>query len=104
MKGIIAAVLLSVLSVVGYSESSQRKGPPPKNNGHYVRPKVHNYHLQHGHSFSHGYYYIGPNHYHWSHHYWDNRYGCYLYYDPGLRMYYYWHAPHYCFYPITYRF
>ncbi len=60
------------------------------------------YHRDHGHRFKHGWWFDGFRHPHWSHHYWDARYGAWLYYDPGLTTYYYWCAPHYRFYPVSY--
>lgn len=61
-----------------------------------------NYHLKYGHKFKHGYYYKGYKHAHWSHCYWDNRYGTYLYWDRYAKEYYYWHAKHYRYYPVCY--
>jgi hypothetical protein len=61
-----------------------------------------NYYLRHGHNFQYGYYYLGHNHMHWSRVIWDQRYGCYLYYDPWLLKWYYWCAPHNCYYPVEY--
>lgn len=60
------------------------------------------YFAQHGQRFKHGYYYTGHVHPHWSYHYWDKRYGAFLYYDPGVETYYYWCAPHYRYYPVSY--
>jgi hypothetical protein len=62
----------------------------------------HNYHVQHGVQFTHGYYYNGFNHTHWSYCYWDSRYSCYLYYDPCCSCYYYWCQPARCYYPVCY--
>jgi hypothetical protein len=63
---------------------------------------VPNYHLKHGHRFRFGVYYNGFRHFHWSRVYWDARYGTHLYFDPYTAQYYYWCAPHYRFYPVTY--
>lgn len=94
-----------------------RPTPPPNwNNQHHRRPVgvrpvapihrprvfVNNYHINNGLRFRFGFYYNGFNHNHWSYHYWDTRYGTYLYYDPYALQYYYWCAPHFRFYPITY--
>ncbi len=80
--------------------------PRPNN----VRPltqgvkRVHNpnYHKTFGKRFKNGWYYSGWRHNHWSRHFWDNRYGCYLYLDPNVNTYFYWCAPHYRFYPVSY--
>ena len=61
-----------------------------------------NYHTKFGRPFRFGYYYYGFRHNHWSAHYWDTRYGTYLYYDPFALAWYYWCAPHYSFYPVSY--
>lgn len=94
-----------------------RPTPPPNwNNTHHHRPVgvkpvapihrprivVANYHINNGVRFRNGFYYNGFNHNHWSHHYWDTRYGAYLYYDPYAVQYFYWCAPHFRFYPVTY--
>lgn len=118
------ALLVGLL--VGFTSAEPQHhhgGHPPKasapkgwNNTHHARPRGHRpvapvhgrrvhdkgYHTKHGHKFRHGYYYRGWNHNHWSYHYWDSRYGAYLYYDPGVTQYFYWCAPHYRFYPVSY--
>ena len=61
-----------------------------------------NYHTQHGAKFSHGYFYSGKSHSHWSHYcYWE-RFGCYCYWCPCTSCYYYWCEPAACYYPVTY--
>jgi hypothetical protein len=60
------------------------------------------YHFTHAKKFEHGRYYPGKNHNHWSYRCWDRRYGCYLYYDPGLCCYYYYCVPDDCYYPVSY--
>ena len=61
-----------------------------------------NYHRTHGRSFSHGFYYQGRNHYHWSHYCWWGRYGCYAYWCPSTSCYYYWSETASCYYPVSY--
>ncbi len=94
------------------------KGPPapgkpvnrdrPANYKPYLNPrkiemaKTLTYHRDHGKRFKYGWWYHGHSHPHWSHHYWDNRYGAYLYFDPGVQVWYWWCTPHYRFYPVTY--
>lgn len=60
------------------------------------------YHLTHGTKASFGFFYRGHNHHHWSHRYWNDRYGCYCYFCPYTSCYYYWCAPDNCYYPVTY--
>jgi hypothetical protein len=60
------------------------------------------YHLTYGTKFSHGYYYTGRYHSHWSYRYWCGRYNCWYYYDPCCHCSYYWYAPSNCWYPEGY--
>lgn len=86
------------------------KGTPAGKTGaaHHGNPgygnanRVHNYHLQHGAKFQHGYFYRGRHHSHWTVIRFDPRYGCDLYFDPDLGVWYYWCAPDLCFYPVCY--
>src|SRR5438105_4497679 len=47
------------------------------------------YHTTHGREFSHGRFYEGRNHYHWTHYTWWPRFGCYTYWCPSSSCYYY---------------
>jgi hypothetical protein len=60
-----------------------------------------NYHLKYGTKFKGGYYYKGKNHCHWTHKYWWGKYGCYTYYCPSSRRWYYWYQPDDCYYPCS---
>jgi hypothetical protein len=60
------------------------------------------YHRTYGRSFSHGYFYEGRNHYHWTDYRWSSRYGCYTYYCPSTYCYYYWSEPSQRYYPMSY--
>ena len=60
------------------------------------------YHRTHGRSFSHGYFYEGRNHYHWTDYRWSPRFGCYTYWCPSTNCYYYWSEPTQCYYPVSY--
>src|SRR5262249_32801917 len=46
--------------------------------------------------------YAARTHRHWSYRVWSTRYKRFHYYDPYLRVYYYWSAPRGCYYPIDY--
>jgi hypothetical protein len=59
----------------------------------------HNSHARHN---RHGHFYHGRHHDHWSYFCWDGRYGCRVYYDPGVCCYYYYCVPDDCYYPVTY--
>src|SRR5947209_6873501 len=108
----VAAVVLG-LTVLGTSEAAGRGGPVSQGSragnfsshvGHagVGHQGFHNYHLSHGKKFSHGYFYEGKYHQHWSYSYFDKRYGSYLYYDPCCYSYYYYCAPKACYYPVSY--
>jgi hypothetical protein len=55
-----------------------------------------------GTSFSHGHYYSGRDHYHWTYRYYWQRYGCDCYYCPSTCGWYYWCEPRCCYYPVSY--
>jgi hypothetical protein len=55
-----------------------------------------------GHRFSHGYFYRGANHRHWTSRCWSRRYGCACYRCPSAHSWYYWCAPQGCYYPVSY--
>jgi hypothetical protein len=50
-----------------------------------------------------GYYYPGQDHRHWAYCCYNIRLGCWIYFDPGLGIYYYWSAPTGRYYPVTYQ-
>jgi len=61
-----------------------------------------NYNLRFGRRNTWGWSYPGSNHRHWSRCLWNVSLGCYTYYCPNTLGYYYWCAPHNCYYPTTY--
>jgi opacity protein-like surface antigen len=60
------------------------------------------YHLRYGHKFSHGYYYRGRDHHHWTHRRYWAKYRTTCYWDPGTRCWYYWCPSRACYYPVGY--
>lgn len=122
MKYILSAFLALALGAFAFAQHHHttvvvRPGAPANWKGvHHTRPVhvrpvapvrgprvvVANYHTVNGVRFRFGFFYNGFNHNHWSTHYWDTRYGAYLYYDPYATAWYYWCAPHFRFYPVTY--
>jgi hypothetical protein len=73
------------------------------NKGSHDRPgRYSNYNLTHGTKFAHGYFYRGRDHFHWSLHRYDSRYGCECYFDPSCSRWYYWCQPDSCYYPVSY--
>ncbi|HEV3204666.1 MAG TPA: hypothetical protein VGY77_09790 [Gemmataceae bacterium] len=64
--------------------------------------KFSNYNLTYGTKFSHGYFYKGSQHCHWTSWYWNSTCGCYFYWCPSACSYYYWYAPTCCYYPASY--
>lgn len=53
-------------------------------------------------SFSHGYYYPGKFHSHWTYRCWSSKYGCECFYCPYTCCWYYWCEPGSCYYPVSY--
>lgn len=106
--------LLLSLILSAAPQSKPPHAPAPKRDANRVQPQGHKpylhsmgksnarYYVQHGHRFKYGYWYSGYVHPHWSYHVWDSRYGCFLYYDPGVKVYYYWNPVHYRYYPVSY--
>jgi|SRR6516165_383210 hypothetical protein len=64
--------------------------------------KFSDYFSHYGTKFSHGYYYKGSHHRHWTSWYWNPSWGCWFYWCPSTCCYYYWYAPTGCFYPASY--
>ena len=60
------------------------------------------YHRTHGHRFSHGYFYEGRRHSHWTDYRWSRSFGCYTYFCPSTTCWYYWSEPTQCYYPMSY--
>jgi hypothetical protein len=60
------------------------------------------YHHNFGKSFSHGFFYPGKSHNHWSYQCYSPKYGCTCYWCPSTTCYYYWCEPKCCYYPISY--
>ena len=69
---------------------------------------VKNYHFHYGTVFPKGhvlagrYFYSGWNHRHWSRWAYYQSYGVNLYYCPYTLVWYYWCAPDFCYYPVSY--
>jgi len=55
-----------------------------------------------GKSFSHGTFYPGKSHNHWTYQCYSSKYGCNCYWCPYTTCYYYWCEPKCCYYPISY--
>jgi hypothetical protein len=61
-----------------------------------------NYHQSYGTKFSHGWFYQGKNHSHWTSWCWNSSWGCYNYWCPSTCCWYYWYEPTCCYYPVSY--
>jgi hypothetical protein len=96
MKSIFAAACVATLILAGTTFADHRSSGGTTASSH------RGYHQAHGKSFSHGTYYQGRNHYHWSNYRWSAQYGCYTYYCPSTSVYYYWSEPTQCYYPVSY--
>jgi hypothetical protein len=110
-----AAVAALVLGLVSRTEAAGRGGQSHgKSPGHSGYSKGHGhrghgqgsvssgYHTRHGHKFSHGYYYRGRDHSHWTHRRYWAKYRTTCYWDPGTRGWYYWCPSRACYYPVSY--
>jgi hypothetical protein len=84
------------------SMASQHSGSPKAMKFNNTRKIDKNYHMTHGRSFSHGTFYEGRNHYHWTHYTWWPRFGCYAYWCPSTSCYYYWSETASRYYPVSY--
>src|SRR5271168_2387755 len=94
-----SAVLAVAVMVCGLASGTADANHP--NHGSY-RSYNHNYHVNYGHRFSHGYYFSGPAYSHYSYRTWNSRYHCYFYYYPWTSSYYYWSGANNCYYPTSY--
>jgi len=75
--------------------------PGVKRMEHRGHHHAHNYHLRHGHKFEFGYFYKGRHHHHWSHSRWHHRLHCQVYFDGGLRCWYFYCPRTNCYYPLS---
>lgn len=66
------------------------------------QPRFANYHLTYGRKFDFGYCYFGQNHSHWASTSFYEPFGCNIYFCPCTQVWYYWCAPHGCYYPVSY--
>jgi hypothetical protein len=73
-----------------------------KSSGHSHHSGSKSYYKDHARHNRHGYFYHGRHHDHWSYFCFDWRYGCRVYYDPGVCCYYYYCVPDDCYYPVSY--
>ncbi|HXG12792.1 MAG TPA: hypothetical protein VNK04_23740 [Gemmataceae bacterium] len=81
---------------------------PPTQQVPHVNKKVggpvggHDYLVKHAKKCHFGWCYPGSYHCHWGHCCWSPVYGCTIYWCPYTCGYFYWCAPHGCYYPVTY--
>ena len=54
--------------------------------GHFNSGRYHDYFRRYGTRFSHGYYFYGRDHYHWTYRYFWPTYGCDCFWDPGYLL------------------
>ena len=97
----LAAAGLAGLATVGEAGAAKKSPPPTKSrgndngrsrgydSGNRSHPAPSSYYREHGKKFDRGYYFSGRHHDHWGHRKWDGYRRCYVYYEPALRIYYY---------------
>lgn len=95
----LAVVLGVVLAVVNESDAQGKKNGGGNKTSTSQQTNFSNYKDTHGQSFSHGYFYPGSYHTHWTSWCWNQRYNCYFYWCPSACCNYYWYAPSCCYYP-----
>lgn len=63
---------------------------------------VGNYGKLHGVKFSHGLFFQGHKHHHWTKRAWIAKYGTWGWFDPSTSGWFYWHATKAAYYPVSY--
>jgi len=71
----------------------------PAGPGHAGQTKA--YHQTHGVRTARGWHFPGRHHHHWSHRVWNERFRRYHYFEPTLRVFYYYDPQQDGFYPVT---
>jgi hypothetical protein len=118
MKMIITSVVAISVFAVLFGSEAQANGRPTSHGSYgrttshagtyhasnsYARPHNYgSYHVSHGTQFSHGYFYRGHNHSHWSRQCYSSQYGCTVYWDSGCSSWYYYCNTDSCYYPVSY--
>jgi hypothetical protein len=88
--GVLALSLLAAGKVEAH-------GPGGHHGSHHAA-----YHTVHGTKFSHGYYYRGHHHRHWTYTTWNAKYRTRFYWDPSAEAWYYWSSKQEIYYPVSY--
>jgi hypothetical protein len=120
MKKIIITLAIAALTVAFTTQTQAGPKPSKPNTNKNVTPnkvnvnkvtpaklttnltKVSNYNLKFGTKTSFGFSYKGKHHNHWTVIRFDARYGCNVYWDPCLSLWYYWCERDLCYYPVSY--
>jgi hypothetical protein len=66
------------------------------------KPVAARYAYTRGIKFGKGYYYKGKAHYHWSKRYYSSKWRSWFFYDPSVRVWYYWSGTRTAYYPVSY--
>jgi hypothetical protein len=72
-----------------HGSSSNKGRPTTGNRGHDAK------------KFSHGHYYYGRNHSHWTYRHYLSQYGCDCYWCPDTSCWYYWCEPRFSYLPVS---
>jgi hypothetical protein len=100
MRGVITGALLALATMVAVPAVEAKPAGSHSKGGHSGYGK--DYRQRYGTRFSHGYYYSGRHHNHWTYRCWYSRYGCECYYCPSACCWYYWSEPRNCYLPVSY--
>jgi hypothetical protein len=107
--GLVSLALAST-AIAGPGGSHSSQGTPkngggsyhPMNQGSGVHPNKNFYAMNHGKPFSHGFFYPGKEHHHWTYYCWWDKYHCNCYWCPYTCCWYYWCPSAVCYYPVSY--
>jgi hypothetical protein len=92
-------VAASALIATENADAAGRRQGPSRGYGYGMGRS---YHETRGEKFSHGYFYRGRDHFHWTYRYFWSRYGCDCFYCPSTCCWYYWYEPKGCYFPTSY--
>ncbi len=101
----VMAVAVAALALTATAQAGERKGESKgESNGHrgsnFERGGS-DYHTRFGTRFSHGYYYSGRDHNHWTYRYFWQQYNCDCYFCPSTSCWYYWCGTRGAYLPVS---
>ena len=95
------ALAATALTSVPAANGAERRGESRGEHRDRHSGSYSNYHTRFGTKFSHGYYYSGRDHHHWTYRYFWSQYGCDCYWCPSTSCWYYWCEPRNAYLPVS---